>query len=109
MLLFKTGVKLNGIKPETVVAMTVANEVFALHKLDCKISSVVEGKHSRTSLHYPGFAFDISCDDIFSSEEANSIRFAIDARLTNEYDVVLTWTDSDNDHFHIEFQPKNSH
>ena len=109
MLLFKTGVKLNGIKPETVVAMIVANEVFTLHNLDCKISSVVDGKHSWTSLHYPGFAFDISCDDILSNEESNSIRFDIYSRLTNEYDVVLEWTDSDNDHFHIEFQPKHSH
>ena len=109
MLLFKTGVKLNGIKPECCIAICICENVFAIYGGNCFISSVVEGKHSRTSLHYVGFAFDISLDDFHHKDTPAEIREIIATRLTDEYDVILEWTDSVNDHIHIEFQPKLSH
>ena len=108
MFAFKDGVKLNGIKPEAAIAMLCTFDVFELYQVDCLISSVCEGKHSRTSLHYVGYAFDISMDNVLDSQIANTLIFNIKQRLTDEYDVILEWTDSDNDHIHIEFQPKLS-
>lgn len=93
---FKSGVQLNGIQREIVIAMAVVNEIIP----DVTVTSVMDGKHSRTSLHYVGYAFDVRTRDLHPSAiraYANEIR----ERLTDEYDVVIEYN-----HIHIEFQPK---
>jgi hypothetical protein len=88
--------RINGIQPELVVAMLV---VSGIHP-DAEITSCVEGKHSRTSLHYVGYAIDVAINDK-TREQAVDFRTAIAESLTVEYDVIL-----EDDHIHIEFQPK---
>ena len=54
----KHSVKLNGIKPEIIIAMIIADGVYQAYDSELVITSVCDGKHGKGSLHYPGLAFD---------------------------------------------------
>jgi len=97
---FKDGVKINGIKPELTIGIIIANSVYKDHNYDLVITSVTDGKHSRTSLHYVGFAFDTRTRNV-SKIDLPLIQKDLQEALADEFDVVL-----EKDHFHIEFQPK---
>lgn len=100
MLKFKTNVKINGIKPEACIIITVVHSIYSVHDIACEVTSVTEGKHSRTSLHYIGHAVDFGIKNlgtVFAKEILEDIKTA----LTDEFDVLL-----EKDHIHVEFQPK---
>ena len=103
---FKSGVKINGLKTETLAAMIVADKiVWEETGTDLVITSVCDGKHSPASLHYVGYGFDFrtryTIKKLFTPLQKRNIKKKLQERLTREFDVVL-----EKDHFHIEFQPK---
>ena len=104
MLSFKEGVKITGVRSEIVLAIQVAYSVYMEYEEECVITSVVEGKHSRGSLHYSGAAFDIRTRTILKDFDKEAIKEDIRYALTDEFDVVLEAT-----HIHVEFQPKSGY
>ena len=99
MVKFKKGVKINGIKPEMLVALVVANEVYAIWAADCIVTSVTEGKHKSGSLHHVGYGMDLRTRHINEST-AKDIAKRLRERLTDEFDIIV-----EKDHIHMEFQP----
>jgi hypothetical protein len=93
----KSGVKLNGVKPETVVGMMIAQETFDPY--DFVITSVCDGKHSKNSLHYSGNAFDCRIRHLTESQ-TQLVVLQLKKNLGDEFDVVREKT-----HCHIEYQP----
>ena len=55
----KPGVRIHGIRPEIVLAILVAHDLWLESGEDLIITSVIEGRHSSGSLHYVGAAFDL--------------------------------------------------
>lgn len=100
MLKLKATVGLAGMKPELVPAMIVANEVFAELGYYCMVTAVTDSAHVGASLHYVGYAMDLRTKHV-PVEKQEAVRAEIAARLSPQYDVVL-----EQDHIHIEFQPK---
>jgi len=98
MRLKNNSVQVQGIRPELIIALIIANEVYAYHGLEFVITSVTDGKHSKTSLHYSGCAFDCR---IYSTADSEAIRDEIKRQLNIDYDVIL-----EKNHIHIEFQPR---
>ncbi len=94
------GTSIAGIKPETVIGILIANDVFKSVEQPCELSSGLEGKHSRNSLHYAGLAFDVSARDVAGSQY-ESITYLLSKNLGDEFDVIF-----ETDHWHIEFQPE---
>lgn len=78
--------------------MAVAAEVYREFGEQLTITSVVEGKHSATSLHYAGCAFDCRIRDVSNPRH---LSVEIKNRLTGDYDVIL-----ESSHIHIEYQPR---
>jgi len=111
MNLFATTVRVNGIKPELLIAVNAIadyNRALSTGKL-LMITSLCDGKHSRNSLHYVGYALD--CDFMGeASPDQVATAFAYFKRaLTTEYDVVAEYRkDKSFSHFHIEFQPETN-
>lgn len=106
MLSFKLGVKIFGIREETVVALVTIESVFRDEELDCIVTSVSEkAVHSRTSLHFAGFAIDLRtiAFEHMTQTQAEWITARLKEALTDEFDVIL-----EKDHIHVEFQPKGS-
>lgn len=103
MIKLKRGVKLRGMRPEMVLAIMVAEGVYAeLGYPLLTITSGGEGRHSRGSLHYAGLAVDFRTRHM----ERGDRRAAADMLRENlgaEFDVVL-----EASHLHCEFQPKGS-
>lgn len=99
-MMMKPGVKVGGIRPEMIFPLIAAYDASLALNFTLTITSVTEGKHSRTSLHYSGAAIDIRTRDMVPGvAEATAKRLR--ARLTAEYDVLL-----ERDHIHVEWQPK---
>jgi len=100
-LSFKPGVKIAGVRSEIAIAINVAASVYFAYGYDCIVTSVVDGKHSRGSLHYSGGAMDLRTRHLPNLATVKSISHDIREGLTDEFDIIL-----EKDHIHIEFQPK---
>jgi len=107
-LKFKKGVKLVGIRPEMVIFITVALGVADEMGLkELWVTSVVEGRHRKGSLHFVGHGLDLrnraSTGRLKRWPKEFTERFVrkLRSRLTSEYDIVV-----EKYHIHAEFQPK---
>lgn len=93
----KQSVHLHGVRSEIVLALLIADGIYASLADELVITSVIDGRHMRGSLHYIGAAADIR----LPSSDPLLVRVEIAEALGAQYDVVL-----ESDHIHIEFQPK---
>jgi len=94
----KAGVEVAGLRPEALLAVLIASEVYRDYGEELVITSVVEGQHRRGSLHYVGQAVDFRLP---RKAAASVIASTLANRLGADYDVILEPT-----HIHVEFQPK---
>ena len=100
-MFLKAGVSIAGIRPELMIGVNVFQELFhTLLSHEMTITSVVDGKHSHTSLHYNGSAFDIRTRDLNDGEAEKIVKEA-KKRLTRDFDILL-----ESDHIHVEYQPR---
>lgn len=102
----KTGVSILGVRSELVLGMFIASSVYRMLMLGVMvITSVTDGRHSRTSLHYLALAFDIRTRDEsgvqWPKSEKYGVAKALREALGEDFDVVVERT-----HIHIEYQPK---
>lgn len=104
----KAGVKLAGVKPETVVGMMVVNDIInANFPGEFVVTSVLDGKHKVGSKHYEGYAFDVRIRYLKDNEQIDTLASAIrgalngqDSNQVGDWDVVVEAT-----HIHVEFDP----
>lgn len=96
-MILKEGVSIAGIRPELVLALTIAQAIYEDYGYPMLITSLLDGEHMRASLHYVGAAGDLRLPSGDVGQIVDSLRGA----LGDNYDVVL-----ETDHIHIEFQPK---
>lgn len=96
----KQGVRIQGIRPELLLAILIADRAYTAKGGVLVITSICDGKHSATSLHYTGCAFDCRTKSI-SKEQATMIMSYLKGALPNDFDIVLEST-----HIHIEYQPR---
>lgn len=102
-LRLKRGVKLNGVQPELVLGIMVAETVLNDEGYDLTVTSLLDGTHSAGSLHYAGFAFDLRtwADDAGTQMDDNEKQIIAEKlrnALGDEFDVVVEST-----HIHVEF------
>jgi hypothetical protein len=98
----KAGVKVTGLAPEMALALQIAAGVYRRFGHELVVTSLLDGRHSATSLHYVGHAADLRIRDIPAAIHQDIVR-ELKASLTTDYDVVL-----ESDHIHLEYQPKRS-
>ena len=101
-LRLKSDVKVTGLRPELLLALIIANDVYQKHDHDLVITSLLDGAHSRTSLHYAGCAADLRTTAA-NIPKSTVVAITADIRmaLTVDYDVI-----EERDHIHLEFQPR---
>lgn len=94
-------VRLDNLSSQITLAIFASAEIYKANGYDMTITSVSDGKHSRTSLHYTGQAVDLRIREIPESI-VSKIHAEIKKALANgDYDVLL-----ESNHIHIEYQPK---
>jgi len=106
MLSLKAGVKVKGLQPEILLAIMVAKEVFYEAGYPLIITSLLDGKHSKNSLHYSGNAVDYRSKHIKSYREKQEILKILQFRLGSDYDIILEGVGTTNEHYHVECHPK---
>lgn len=92
-------VRPHNLRAQTALGIMVAYGVGLSHRLEqLRITSLGDGAHSHTSLHYAGDGFDIGFEP-----GMNKTQFTADlkADLGMDYDVVL-----EDNHIHVEYQPR---
>lgn len=105
MLRLKKSTDIRGMRPELVLAMHIADQVWVEHGSEqCVVTSVTDGSHSRNSLHYVGLAFDLR---IWAwKDDAAAVQGAavdLQGRLGDSFDVVV-----ESSHVHVEYQPEDA-
>lgn len=96
----KKGVKLDNLKPQTVVAMMIADSIYKKHNQELIVTAGSDGNHMKGSKHYTGEAFD-SRTSCFNDDERVAVHIELKQELDELYDIL-----DEIDHFHIEFDPK---
>ena len=103
----KQGVKLNGVRPELVLAIFIIEKIYTKHSTELVITSVTDSKHGKGSFHYLGLAVDLRTRDFKSNEIINTVKKEIKEALGDEFDVLHEYSEAAKvGHFHVEFQPK---
>jgi hypothetical protein len=96
----KPGVRLTGIRPEILFAVMAAERAYNRAGHELVVTSCVDSKHGRGSLHYSGAAVDLRTRDV-PSDAMQGIVTEIRESLGPDFDVIL-----ESDHLHAEYHPK---
>ena len=101
----KPGVRVAGLRPEILLAVTAAEGIWRHYNGEAVITSGVEGRHRRGSAHFTGRAVDLRTKNI---AEGNRPRAAAKLKeaLGAEYDVIHEAIGTPGEHVHVEYDPK---
>ena len=97
----KPGVKANGIKPEILLAIQIADGIWSRAGQELVITSITDGTHSKKSRHYIGMAADFRTR-YFSDVGVKAVEFDLKESLGPEYYVLVHST-----HIHVQFNGSN--
>ena len=109
MLRFKDdSISPGDLRPQLLLALIVADQVYAKHGCEeCVITSLNDGGHSVTSLHYAGAAADLRVRDLVAAQiDPDAVAMEISQRLNIHYDVIYEGHGTPNAHIHVEYQPR---
>lgn len=101
----KLGVLLKDLTPQMVLAAIVIYDAFWKHSAECIITSANDSGHSATSWHYKGRALDFRTKHVYEGYKAILVT-DIKSDLGPNFDVVLEGLGTDNEHLHVEYDPK---
>ena len=99
-------VRVRGLRPEVLFGLLVVKSVLSEHGYDTVITSGVDSKHGYGSLHYSGGAVDIRSKHIPTIVEKHQILREFQENLPADFDIVLEYLGTSNEHYHMEYQPK---
>lgn len=107
MIRLKTGVRIGGLRPEVLLAITVAQSVWLKHgAAELVITSAADGKHMRGSEHYAFLAVDFRTHNLGTPDIRKAACDELRERLGPDYDVVLEGLNTASEHCHCEHDPK---
>jgi hypothetical protein len=101
MLRLKDDVRVYGIRPEILLALIMADQVYTSFGIrETWVTSVSEGQHKAGSFHYKGLAFDLRISNI-PTAGLGAVHAKLKEVLGKDFDVLL-----EKDHIHVEYDPK---
>jgi len=105
MIKIKGGVKIDLLRPQALLALAVAEQVYREeYEVDCVLTSGNDGRHKVGSKHYQGNAVDIRVWNLPNGADDGHQAAALIAKsLGDNYDVIF-----ELDHIHIEYDPDMS-
>ncbi len=101
----KSGVALRGLHPVWGIAYPIIRDAFRDQNAQCIITSANDSRHGVNSLHYKGRALDLRTKHVSEPVKSSIIR-KIKEQLGVQFDVVYEAAGLDNEHLHIEWDPK---
>lgn len=98
-LSLKQGVRVHGLSTPILIAIIVAEGVYAELGYDLVVTAGIDGKHTDHSSHYSGNAVDLRTN-ILPEIAAQKALAKLQQRLTEDYFCQI-----EVDHIHIQFRP----
>lgn len=106
MIAFKETVRLHPqTSPHILEALAKAERIFALFGLGVVVTSWADGQHKADSLHYIGRAIDLRIKHV-AEEDRDRVYGYLADQLGPSFDVLWESRGSQNEHLHIEYDPK---
>lgn len=106
MLKLKPGTKFASHHIAIPIMVTVVNSVFQKYGYDCVITSANDGVHGVGSLHPKDMADDFRSKHLPDEATKKIILAEIKEALGDQFDVLLEYLGKENEHYHIEWDPK---
>lgn len=103
--MLKTGVDLRGMHPVWGIAFPLIMKIFNDAGYNCVITSANDSKHGVNSLHYKGAALDLRSKHVRVNDK-HKILQDMRAALGTQFDCLLESAGGNNEHYHVEFDPK---
>ena len=102
----KATVDLRLLTPQMVLAAMIVEGVYERQQQACSttITSANDSKHGTDSLHYQGCALDFRTKDFIGDKTA--LLTAVRESLGAQFDCLIEDLGLDNEHLHIEWDPK---
>lgn len=107
MLSLKEGACVKGLKAEVLLGYLIVASVLHTYGYGAVITEGSGGTHMPESLHYEGYAVDIRSKHVKTIEEKESIMATAVKALGSNFDLILENLGLENEHWHLEFQPKD--
>lgn len=104
MLQLKPGVHLAKLSPQMALAAIIVHSIYSRNNAICTITSANDSTHMVGSLHYSGNALDFRTKN-YVSNKAMLIE-GIKESLGPDFDVIFEAEGTENEHAHVEYQPK---
>lgn len=105
ILKFKPSVRVLGIRPEMVLATIVIQSAYERKGVDCVVTVGMDGQHSIGSEHYTGLALDFRLHNVSQPVRDGLVAEIRDA-LGPDFDVIWEAAGTENEHLHVEYDPK---
>lgn len=105
MIKLKSGVKLDALCPQMVLAAFIAEGIYLKYGYDCVITSANDSGHKAGSLHYKGKALDFRLNSL-KREDRVRVVGDLAVALGDDFDVLHESEDTANEHLHCEYDPK---
>lgn len=96
----KDKVRIQGVCAELAFVMPIVDSVFRDAGYEAVITSVLDGKHMRSSAHYTGRAVDLRTHTVPKAEQG-LVAAALKLALGDDFDVIL-----ERNHIHLEYDVK---
>lgn len=107
MIVCKPGVRFDQLCPQIVLAAVVVDGVLVGFGVNtCVITSANDSKHSTNSWHYKGRALDFRTKYAELNGREQEFRDKVKAALGDDFDVVMEAVGTENEHLHVEYDPK---
>lgn len=107
MIVIKPGVVFKKLKPEIYGLFAYFDTLFKHYGVDAVITSANDGRHMKTSKHYEDLAIDLRSKHVDTVGHKLQIVELVRHELGGDYDVLLESMGRPNEHFHVEFDPKD--
>lgn len=106
MILLKPTVRFKKLRPEIYNVFPLLQGIWFEHAegAELVITSANDSTHSAKSLHYHDLALDLRSKNVPVSVKMRLLK-EMKERLVG-YDVILEHFDKENEHFHLEYDPK---
>jgi hypothetical protein len=106
MIRIKAGVRTLGMLPQVSLAIQTAAFVWLKHGApELVVTSVIEGRHRRASIHYTGAAVDLRTHNLPPTSKHEAVG-ELRERLADDFDALLENEGEPEEHVHVEYQPK---
>jgi hypothetical protein len=98
--------RLLGMAPELAFANVVLLGILQKHGASMILTHGLDGVHTRASIHYAGGAEDLVFSSRIDMAAKNAIHKEFVESVGQDFDVIFEAPGQPNEHFHVEWQPK---